>query len=137
MIILDTNVVSELMRGSASHPQVARWIRLLTEKPTTTVINRAELISGVTRLPDGAGKSALGHALTLALEGLGPSVAMTDSAAARYGDVIAARRRLGRPIDKMDALISAICLDADATLATRNVDDFSGLGLKLVNPWAE
>jgi predicted nucleic acid-binding protein len=53
-----------------------------------------------------------------------------------YANVVAIRTRAGRPISGFDAQIAAVCVQHSATLATRNVDDFDGLGLNLINPWA-
>lgn len=135
MIILDTNVISEAMRGHRAEPAVLNWIRSLTSQPVTTVINRAEVLAGVALLPNGKRKDRLTTAATAAFDGLGVCLPMTSEAANEYADIVAVRRRTGRPIGAMDALIAAICRAADAQLATREVTDFDGLGLNITNPW--
>lgn len=137
MIILDTNVVSEVMRGQQADPRVMRWIRRLPEPPVTTVINRAELLAGVLLLDDGGRKRALAHALDTALSGLSVCLPLTTECTGHYAEIVARRRRLGRPIGSMDALIAAIARETDATVATRDIDDFVHLHLPLVNPWAD
>lgn len=135
MIVLDTNVVSEALRGPDAGPHVLAWLRGLDRPPVTTVLTRAELLAGVAQLPDGQRKQALDAAVRSTLGRLGVCLPLTDGAADRYAEVVAARRTRGRPISGFDALIAAICLEAGAALATRNIADFEGLGLVLVNPW--
>ncbi|CUR54736.1 conserved hypothetical protein [metagenome] len=135
MIALDTNVVSELMRGSRADPRVVTWLRALTEQPVTTVIARAEILGGIALLPGGRRRDELSRAADAAFGGLGICLPLTGQGAATYAEIVAARRASGRPISGFDALIAAITLDAGASLATRNTDDFEGLGLVLVDPF--
>ncbi len=136
MIVLDTNVISELMKGPAASPNVVRFVRLLTERPVTTVINRAEILSGVMMLPPGPARSRLHDVAESAFGGLGVVLPLIGECAAQYADIVATRRRTGRPIGAMDAFIAAIAREAAATVATRDLSDFDGLGLDLVDPWA-
>lgn len=135
MIILDTNVLSELSKGNAD-AQVVAWLRAMTEPPVTTVINRAELLAGVALMPPGRRRDRVLEGIADALGALDICLPLTESGATRYAEVVAARRALGRPVTEMDALIAAIALDAKAQIATRNVKDFEGVGIELVDPWA-
>jgi len=69
-------------------------------------------------------------------DGLGICLPLTEQGAGTYAQIVAARRLAGRPVSGFDPLIAAIALDAGASLATRNTDDFEGLGLVLVDPFA-
>lgn len=135
VIVLDTNVISEAMRGPRADGLVRDWLRALPATPVTTVINRAEILAGVALLPQGARRERLATASTAAFSTLGAVLPFTPEATDHYADIVAARRTAGTPIGSMDALIAAICRMAGATLATRDVDDFAGVGLHLVNPW--
>lgn len=137
MIILDTNVISEAMRGPVADPSVLGWLQSLTRQPVTTVINRAEIMAGVALLPVGARRERLRSAAESAFGTLGVCLPLVPECADRYADVVASRRVAGRPIGGMDALIAAIALVSGASLATRDLDDFGGLGITLINPWAE
>ena len=137
MIVLDTNVVSEMQRPRAD-AHVTAW--LVSHQPhglwvTATVI--AEMAQGICALPHGRRRLALqdGLDLLLADEFADKVLAFDTDAARAYGHVFEVRKRLGRPIQVADAQIAAVCLVHDAALATRNVDDFAGLGLDLIDPW--
>lgn len=136
MIILDTNVISELARPSADG-RVTEWFRgQLASDLHLTAVTIAELGYGVALLPDGRRRNELARRLDR-LEGLlAGRVLSFDLASARlYGPLVATRNRLGRPIGVADAQIAAVCLRHAATLATRNVADFADAGLTIVNPW--
>ena len=135
MIVLDTNVVSEALRGPDADPRVLAWLGGLAEPPVTTVITRAELLAGIALLPRGARRDGLEAGVTRILSQLGVYLPLTDEAAGHYAAIVATRRALGRPAAGFDALICAICRCASATLATRNTPDFEGMGVPLVNPW--
>ncbi|MEZ5411769.1 MAG: type II toxin-antitoxin system VapC family toxin [Acidimicrobiales bacterium] len=136
MIILDTNVISEAMRGPQADSGVLAWLRALPAPPVTTVINRAEILAGIALLPAGARAERLRESAERAFGTLGVCLPLTAECCAHYGDIVATRQRAGRPIGGMDALIAAIAREASATVATRDVDGFSDLGLDLVNPWS-
>jgi predicted nucleic acid-binding protein len=137
MIVLDTNVVSELMRA-APDPTVFAWV---DEQPWgtlyVTAIVEAEILSGIASLPDGRRQQGLAAAARDLFEQdfRDRILPFGRTAAACYAEVFAMRRVSGRPLAGFDGLIAAIALAAGATLATRNVSDFDGLGLALVNPW--
>lgn len=137
MTILDTNVVSELMRQEANNA-VLDWMDAQSaEELLLTAITAAEILHGIARLPDGKRKAGLREAAdaTLKTDFAGRILSFDEEAAEHYGQLVSVRERIGRPINMADALIAAICLSYGASLATRNVGDFEGLGLELVNPW--
>lgn len=137
MIVLDTNVVSEVLRGPEADPRVMAWLQSLEERPVTTVLTRAEILSGVALLPRGRRRERLESGVRQILTQLGVCLPLTDDAADHYAEIVATRRAMGRPVSGFDALIAAICVTASATLATRNTKDFLGAGVELVNPWDE
>jgi predicted nucleic acid-binding protein len=136
VIILDTNVVSELMRSEPA-PQVANWVRDRDRRELrTTTITLAEVRYGIARLPDGRRKQALLAAADEIFSTFEDQVLPLDIAAAEHYAVIASsRERAGRPIGGFDALIAAICRSQGAMLATRNIADFDGTGVEAVDPW--
>lgn len=137
MIVLDTNVISEIFRPSPE-PRVVEWLASLTGDVAITSVTLAELLSGVRRLPDGRRKDELARRIDSALEPYRGSHAVLpfdDRAADRYADVIVTREAVGAPISTADAQIAAICLANDAACATRNVKDFANTGVDLVDPW--
>lgn len=136
MIILDTNVLSELVRGTHANPQVLAWARTLGEQPVTTVINRAEVLTGLALLPAGRRRTELTAAVDRAFAALPACLPLTAECADAYADIVATRRTEGRPIGGMDALIAAIARVTGAKIATRDTDGFEGLGLTVIDPWA-
>ena len=136
MIILDTNVVSELMRP-AGDPRVLSWMRKTGDGDlATTAITVAEIEYGLARLPDGSRADALRTAAAALWESFATAILPFDVSAARdYGVLTAARESAGRPTSAFDAQIAAIAKVHNAKVATRNVADFQGMGLKLIDPW--
>ena len=138
MIVLDTNVISELARDRADDAVVA-WADVQPLAALhVTCITEAELLYGLACLPDGRRRQQLYRAVeTVFSTLLSERVLPFDRAAARaYAAFAAERRRRGRPIDLPDAQIAAIAMANGATaIATRNVADFDGCGLALLNPW--
>jgi toxin FitB len=137
MIVLDTNVLSEPLRPTPS-AKVLDWMR---SQPWTalftTTITEAELLCGVALLPQGKRRDLLESivARILAVH-LAGRILPFDSAAARdYADIAAIRRRSGRLMSDPDARIAAIARSRGAELATRNVADFAGCELEVINPW--
>lgn len=135
MIILDTNVISEAMRGPDADPRVLGWLRSLQQQPVTTVINRAEILAGIALLPGGARRVRLAEVAEAAFSTLGVCLPLVPECAAAYGDIVSRRRADGRPIGGMDALIASIAQVSGAGVATRDHADFDGVGLTLINPW--
>jgi predicted nucleic acid-binding protein len=135
VIVLDTNVLSELVRGPQADPQVLTWVRSLRVQPATTALNRAELLAGAALLPEGRGRDVLVAGITRVLTDLRISLPFSADCASAYAEVVALRTRIGRPIGTMDALIAAIAVVNGAAIGTRDVDGFAGLGLDVVDPW--
>lgn len=136
MIVLDTNVVSELMR-SAPNERVVSWVTQQSSvELATTSVTLAEVRYGILRLPDGRRQSQLLEAFDDVFAAFREHVLPFDATAAeQYADIATARERAGQPISGCDGQIAAICRSHRAGLATRNTDDFDGLGLEIVNPW--
>jgi len=136
MIIVDTNVVSELMKPTPSKP-VIEWIRARTGAELfTTSITLAEILYGIARLPDGRRKELLRTASSEVFATFEDQVLPFDSVAAkRYAEVVQSRDQLGAPIDGFDAQIASICRAHGAALATRNLKDFQHTDIELIDPW--
>lgn len=137
MIILDTNVVSELMRAGPS-PVVVAWVRACSVPELyTTSITLAEIGYGIERLPDGRRKDLLRTTAGDVFDRFADQVVAFDAAAAgEYALIVAGRERAGRPIDGFDAQIASICRAREATLATRNITDFENTGIEVIDPWS-
>ena len=137
MIVLDTNVVSELMKPVPA-AEVARWI---AGQPAamlyTTSVSQAEVLHGIALLPAGKRRGALEVAAEAMFdEDFGGRVLPFGGEAARaYAQIAAQRQRSGRPISHFDAQIAAIARSARASVATRNVADFEGCDITVLNPW--
>jgi predicted nucleic acid-binding protein len=137
LIVLDTNVVSEIMRARPE-PAVLAWLdgQASGELWLSSIV-AAELMFGVARLADGARKRQLAQAVQATLEEdfAGRVLPFDLAAASVYADLCAKRERAGLPVAMADAQIAATCLAHDATLATRNHAHFEGLGLAMIDPW--
>jgi len=137
MIVLDTNIVSEISH-ERTNPAVAAWLGKQEENDLYLCIPVvAELSFGARRflLRNRNAKHLVAYERLVHGHFHNRVLPMDVIAAEKYGELYAAREASGRPIGIMDAMIAAICLANDATLATRNVRDFDGLDLKLVNPF--
>ena len=138
MIILDTNVLSELMRPAPERAVLA-WME---DQPAsllfTTAIAEAEIFYGLALLPKGRRRRSIEQAAHLMFtEDFTERVLPFDSAAAReFATITATRRVLGRPLASLDAQIAAIARAHRAAVATRNTTDFEACGVDLVNPWS-
>ena len=136
-MVLDTNVVSELMRP-APNAVVLAW---LNNQPADTLwlnsVVVSELLYGIARLPDGKRRAQMAQTVQAMLDEdfSGRVLSFDLEAAVVYADLVAMRERQGLPMNVADAQIAAICLAHGATLATRNTKHFEGLGLTLMNPW--
>ena len=137
MIILDTNVVSELMRPEPA-PQVATWVRGRDRRELRmTSITLGEIRYGIARLPDGRRKQILLDTADDIFRAFSDQILPVDAAAAEHYAIVAStRERAGKPIPGFDALIAAVCRSRGAALATRNVPDFEGTGVEVIDPWA-
>lgn len=139
VIILDTNVVSELMRPTPA-PQVLRSLsRYSADELHSTSITLGEILYGIELLATGKRKSDLAAGVKRLFNVVlgGRILPFDEPAAQAFSHVAAARRSRGRPISELDAQIAAIASVHDATLATRNTSDFEGCGIRVVNPWLD
>lgn len=137
MIVLDTNVVSEMMRV-APEPKVEKWLDAqVTDELWLNSVVIAELMFGAARMPEGAKKGQLSKSIqgTVEEDYAGRILSFDLAAATAYAEIMARCEAKGRPIDMADAQNAAICWVNDARLATRNTKHFEGLGLNLINPW--
>lgn len=137
MIILDTNVLSELMK-SQPNKSVVLWIEQhQTTSLFITTLTQAEILYGLEILPAGKRRDALKQAAKSMFElDFAGRILSFDTDAAKLFAIIAAKRRtIGRPISQIDAQIAAIARSCDAILATRNVEDFEECGVDIINPW--
>jgi len=135
MILLDTNVWSELTRPAPSR-RVAGWLGENEQRLAISAVALAELRFGIARLPEGARKTRLlSFWQTTKEQFKGRTFAFDERAAEVYGDMAAAAERNGRRLNVADAQIAAIALVHKIPLATRDNRDFEATGVKLVNPW--
>jgi hypothetical protein len=137
MIILDTNVVSELLRAAPA-PTVEAWLAAQDGAMIHfTAVSEAELRHGVAILPAGRRRDALAEAVEGILsEDFRDRILPFDSAAARaYAAIAAGRRAAGRPISQFDCQIAATARAHGAAVATRNEGDFEGCGVEVIDPW--
>ena len=137
MIILDTNIVSELMREQPS-PSVTEWIQSFDPNQfTITAITVAEIMRGLAHIPEGKRRRKLEQSFYGFIHDAFSSkiLAFDEQAALLYGDISAAREKKGLSVDPVDLMITAIAKYHNATIATRNVKDFEACGVKLINPW--
>ena len=137
MLILDTNVVSELMRP-VPDPAIASWVaEHAASSLFLTAVTEAELRFGLAIMPPGKRRDGLATGLERMLgTGFAKRILPFDSSAARaYAGIAAARRRLGRPIAQADCQIAAIARARGMAVATRNVRDFEDVEIGIFNPW--
>lgn len=138
MIVLDTNVVSELMRPTPD-PQVLAWVDAQPVPDLMiTSITAAELRAGAALLPAGRKRDRISDHIEVLIEEMfaGSVLPFDVDSTVQYAEVINRRTRAGTPIAALDAQIAAICRQHEATLATRNLRDFVDAGVDLVDPWA-
>jgi predicted nucleic acid-binding protein len=137
MIVLDTNVLSELMKA-APDESVLRWV---STQPAAllhiTSVTQAEILHDILLLPAGKKRAAIQAAADamFATEFAGRILPFASGAAADHARIAVDRRKAGRPISQFDAQIAAIALSGRASIATRNVADFEGCGVKVIDPW--
>lgn len=139
MIVLDTNVLSELARPTPS-PVVIDWVdQQASADLVITALTAAEIRAGIALLPDGHRKRTIAQRMEVLLTETfaGYVLAFDTESAVHYADVVASRAHAGRPIGAIDAQIAALCRQYQSSLATRNISDFTGVGIELINPWQE
>lgn len=138
--LLDTNVISEFNRTGEPNPQVKQW---LTDTPLeslhVSVITLAEIRLGIELLPAGKRRAQLEQWMENGFNSWFPGriLPVDQAVVERWALITAARQREGRPLANFDGLIAATALQHGLTLATRDIGDFQGLGVTLLDPWAE
>lgn len=137
MILLDTNVISELMRAEPARIVLDWFGNHDAGDLFISAVTEAELRTGVTILPEGQRRDRLQLAIEAMIDqDFQSRVLPFDSLAAKaYAEIAAQRRAVGRPIAEADCQIAAIARATDAPIATRNVMDFDGCGVRVINPW--
>jgi len=136
-IVLDTNVLSELMKPQGSK-NVKDWVAAQPrENLFTTSITQAEILYGVAIMPDGKRSQALKEfAQAMFIEDFANQILFFDSSAALcFVEIAAKRKKIGRPISQADTQIAAICLAHNAAISTRNVNDFRDCQIQIIDPW--
>lgn len=139
MIVLDTNVVSEVLRP-APERRVLEWFAGQPRASLfVTTVTRGEILYGIRLLQDGQRKRRLWEAAQAIFnEDFAGQVLSFDSEAADdFADIAARRREVGRPISQFDAMIAAMTRSRGASLATRNSKDFEGCEIEVINPWTD
>ncbi len=137
MIVLDTNVISELMRRHAD-PRVVAWVdRHPAGEVYLTAVTTAEMRYGVAHMPPGPRRTDLADRIRRVIEEdfAGRVLVFDDAAAIEYAEIVVARERRGVAVGIADAQIAAICRAHSAGLATRNTKDFTYTGVDIVDPW--
>ena len=137
MFVLDTNVISELMSDNP-RPTVLAWVdEQRASDLFVTAITEAEIRTGVAILPEGRRRRGLTEATERTFGKLyaGRVLPFGSEAALAYATIAAARRAAGRPIAEPDCQIAAIAHSYGAAIVTRNVPDFAGTGVAVINPW--
>lgn len=137
MIVLDTNVLSEVLRP-IPEPSVLEW---LANQPRaslfTTTMTRGEILYGIRLLSDGRRRRGPWDAAKKIFDEdfAGHVLSFDSEAADMYAEISASRRAAGKPISQFDAMIVAMARSRGASLATRNVKDFNDCGIDIINPW--
>jgi len=139
MIVVDTNVISEVMKASPSTRILDWWQRYPVSELFVTTITEAEIRLGIDLLPSGKRRMALSAAAETMFDDQfeGRVLPFDRDAAEEFAKIVAGRRRIGRPISQMDAQIAAIARSRGAAIATRNDGDFEGCGVRVSNPWRD
>jgi len=136
MIILDTNVISALVKEVPQTPLLSWLDRQPLSSLWITSINLMEIRYGLLIMPDGRRRQAMTASFDLMLDRLEGRIAEFDQIAARRtAELMAQRKKVGRPMDVTDSMIAGIVLSRNAILATRNVSHFQDLREQIVNPW--
>ena len=137
MFVLDTNVVSEFMQ-ERPNPSVLHWLDNRLERDLfVTAVTQAEVLTGIAIMSAGQRQEGLAAAADRAFNRMFANrvLPFDRSAAQAYARITAARRQAGRPISQADCQIAAIAVARGGTVVTRNVRDFEGIEIGIVNPW--
>ena len=139
MLMLDTNILSEMMATTPAQ-KVADWmLEQPSEELFTAAVCQAEILSGIAILPAGRRRADLEEAAhsMFADDFQGRVLPFDTEAAAAYAEMFAARRKAGHAAGTVDLMIAAIARNRGASVVTRNVADFEGVGLTIINPWGD
>ena len=138
MFLLDTNILSAMMRPEPA-PALAAWIAAQAmDTLFTAAICQAEILAGLAVMPPGRRRHALeaaAHAM-FEEEFAGRVLPFNAAAAQVYADLFAARRQFGHPSSMPDLMIAAIARANDAIVVTRDSGGFAGCGLTVIDPWS-
>jgi predicted nucleic acid-binding protein len=137
VIVVDTNVISELVRAEP-HPAVFAWVSAQSRSTLyTTSVNKAEILYAIAALPQGRRRAALAVAAEAMFseDFVDRVLPFDEAAAAHYAEIVTMRRRAGKPIEAFDAQIAATARIAGADIATRDVIGFADCGVVVINPW--
>lgn len=137
LYVIDTNVISELMKPDADVNVMAWFLAHTQDTFATTAINQAEILGGLAMLPEGKRKRSM---IALAQEiwelELQRGVLPFDSTCAEaFAQILRIRKKSARPIQFADAAIAAICIVHQAAILTRDTSGFTEIGIKVINPW--
>ena len=138
MLILDTNVISEVLRPEPNQTVVTWFESQPRHQLFTTAITQAEILYGITLLPKGSRRQKLLEVAQLIFEEDLESriLPFSSDAATHFAEIGAARRSSGKPISQFDAMIASIARLNGAIIVTRNTSDFDNCGIEVINPWA-
>lgn len=137
MVVIDTNVVSELMRAEPS-AEVLDWMDDRQPRELyVTAVTEAEVRTGIALLPEGRRRHGLAEACERAFGSLfaGRVLPFDSDAARAYAEIAAVRRVLGRPVSLADGQIAAMARSRRMAVATRNIRDFQDMGIGVLDPW--
>jgi toxin FitB len=137
VIVLDTNVLSEFMRPQPNE-RVVTWLKQQTRSNLfTTAVTHGEMLYGVLILPEGRRRTRMQQEVEaiFVADMMGRVLPYDDAAANAHAVIAAACRAQGRSVGQSDMMIAGITRSRGATLATRNVRDFEGCDIPLVDPW--
>lgn len=137
--LVDTNVISEVLRPLPDPPVIAWSQRVSKVHLFLSVVSFGEMRKGLTIMPAGARRSKLEKSIDGSISAwlANRILPMTQSIANRWGALEGQRQLMGRPLHVPDAQIAATALEHGLTLVTRNVKDFEGIGVTILNPWAD
>jgi predicted nucleic acid-binding protein len=137
MLMLDTNMLSEIMRSEPEQKVVDWIVRQPSDELFTAAVCQAEILSGLAVMPSGRRRAELEEAARsmFADDFDGRVLPFDAEAASAYAEVFAARRKAGRPSGTIDLMLAGIARARGASVVTRNVADFEGVGVPIVNPW--
>lgn len=138
MLILDTNVVSEVLRPEPNETVVTWFESQPRHQLFTTAVTQAEIYYGINLLPKGSRRQKLLAVAQLIFEEdlENRVLPFSSEAASHYAELAATRRSLGRSISQFDAMIAAVARLHGAHIVTRNTTDFDHCGIDVVNPWS-